>query len=389
MAFGGSSGYEVTVAFPEATNVVAGNRVMVNGFGVGAVKRLDVRDGRALVTIGVDRAHAPLHAGTKANVEFHSLLGERTVELVPAPASNPVIPNGGLLDGGSPRPELDQVLDALDAPTRQKLVGLVTQLNQLSGQNTAQLQATLQTAGPAVQALGEVLAAVGHDGPALHALVKQLGDLSGRLVAQQAKVRGTVDGLDRSMAAVAGEQEALQKAVAALPQTVTQANDTLAKVPGVVDAAVPLVQDLQGATRQLPAVAADLRPLAADLNPTVHDLAPMVDELQALLGETPGALQGLQALLPALNTAGQQLMPALRFLRPYTPELAGWATTWGGAAAGYDATGHWMRVYIAANTSSLARSPVTPSPFNRVRENRLPGQNVDQPWTDASGEGMH
>ncbi|MCW2786665.1 MAG: Mammalian cell entry related domain protein [Marmoricola sp.] len=385
---GGGGGYEVQVVMPAATNLVKGSQVQVNGAPAGSVAKLQAKDGKAVVTLKLKSSFAPLHDGTTARISWKALLGERIVDLTAGPSKNAKLPNGALIEGSTDRVELDQVLAALDAPTRAALQSLLARLDTTLSGSQSNLQSTLQSAGPAVQALGQVLEGIGSDGPAIRTLVTRLHQMSSIVQAKDASVSSTISHLTSSVNVVAASREALQQVLAELPGTIDQADTTLDKVPSTVQAALPLLADLKPATARLPAVARELSPVLQDLRPAVAELEPTLGALDQLLGETPGLLAGLSSVVPQLKTAGTNAEPAIKYLRPYTPELAGWLSNWGSAAANYDSNGHYLRAFVEEGTTSVNVNPGILPPGITKTSTRLPGEAEGQPWTDANGSGL-
>jgi phospholipid/cholesterol/gamma-HCH transport system substrate-binding protein len=382
--FGGGGGYQATFVFPDAANLITGSRVQVDGFSAGRVTDLSARDGRALVQVTLDGDHAPLRAGTTARIAYRSLLGERVVEITPAPAGNAAIPDGGMITDVAPRVELDQLIDTMDPETRAAVSRLLPALDRTLAGHEDDVGATLEATGPAVDALTDVLRAVGEDGPALRQLLTAVRALSERLVARREAVRDTVDGFERNMTAMARQDEALRAALDDLPATLRQADAALARVPGAARAAVPLLGDLRSATEAMPEAARDLRPFLAELGPTLDELQPTVVSLGGLLTETPGLLDHVHTAVPGASTAVAALLPALDFLRPYTPEIAGLFANFGSAAANYDANGQYVRVFVSGGSASGVGSPLGPSPSVRSNPQRAPGELEGQP-VDAAG----
>lgn len=381
--------YEVDVLLASATNVVEGGSVVVNGFTAGTVSKIAVQDGKARLTLSLDRDHAPLHDGAVVRVEWKALLGERLVQVQDGPEANAVIPDGGTLRGTMPTPmEFDQVLDALDPPTRQHLTSLVNSLNGTVKGNEQDLNKTLRTAGPALQALGEVLRGLGTDGPAIKQMITQLDGVVTTLAQRDSEVANVVDQLSKTTSATAEQRDRLREALQKLPGTLRNANKTLGDVPGVVDKTVPLLEDLKPATEQLPSVAKNLRPVLQDLRPLAAELRPTLDAAQTLLNHTPALLDSLHAVLPGLNSLVGDLTPALGYLRPYTPEAAGVLANLGSASANYDSNGHYTRIFIQAGLANANVNPgVVPPGFSRTPD-PYPGEAGNQPWTDAFGSGM-
>src|ERR1700761_611750 len=200
------SGYELKFVLPSAAQLAEGSPVLINGNQVGHVTTLAVQDGKAIATINISGAAVPLHDGTTSRVEWFSALGERFLELTPGPTSNPPIPSGSLYRAQADQIEVDQVLAALDKPTRDHLSSLFKQLDQTTQGREPELNQTLKTAGPAVQALGEVLAGVGKDGPAIKALIAQLHNVMSVASVRQSELRGVIGNLTTFTGATAAQQ---------------------------------------------------------------------------------------------------------------------------------------------------------------------------------------
>jgi phospholipid/cholesterol/gamma-HCH transport system substrate-binding protein len=383
-----SSDYTVEVVLPAATNLVTGSKVQISGEDVGSVKRLEARDGKAVVTVSVDADHAPLHDGTTAVISYKATMGERILELTPGDDTNRTLADGALVEGTVDRVELDQVLAALDAPTRKKLSSLVRHLSSTLDGSEEDVRNTLQTSGPAVEALGGVLQAVGTDGPAIRDLVTRLAGLSQLLADRDAEVSSSVRDLTTATSTIGARRAELSQALKDLPSTLDVARSTLDKVPPAVAEARPLLRDLRPAAERLPAVSQQLGPVLADLQPTIAELRPTLVALQSLLGYTPALLDGASSLVPQVDQVVADLGPALTYVRPYTPELAGWLSNWGSAASNYDANGHYLRAFVQEGSTSVNAVPGVIPPGITRETTRLPGESEGQPWTDAHGSEM-
>lgn len=388
----GHDAYHVDVVVPDAANLVTGGRVMIDGFDAGSIGSIELRDGHALIRADVDGDRAPLPVGTTARIEYRALLGERVLVLEPPERTvRETLPSGALVIGAE-RTDLDQLLSALDRPTRDHLTSLVPQAAGLLGGREDDVNALLQTAGPALQTLNDVLVAIGGDGPQLEQIVADLRAVGTEVVARRTGVAQTIDGLTRAVDALASDRSSLGAALDTLPGTVATATAVLGRVPATVDEVTPFLDDLRPVVDQLPDLSSDLRPLLADLRPAIHELEPALAQLGVVLDQAPSLLDRSSDLLPTLDDGLSALLPAIDFLRPYTPELVGWLSNWGGAAANYDANGHYLRFNARVGLtnldilpSDLAGLPLS-LPGLTADPHRSPGALVDQPWTDANGD---
>src|SRR4051812_29501686 len=128
MAFGGPSplkpkGYQLHIAFPEATQLANQSDVRISGVSVGKVIKLAPgANNRTETTIELKPEYAPIPKNSKAIPRVKSLLGETYVELTPGNRKGPQVADGGTLNPGhvAPTVELDEILGTFDAPTRKK-----------------------------------------------------------------------------------------------------------------------------------------------------------------------------------------------------------------------------------------------------------------------------
>jgi phospholipid/cholesterol/gamma-HCH transport system substrate-binding protein len=379
-------GYAVEVLMPSATNVVAGGPVLMNGFKAGSVTSLKVEDGKALVGLKLDGDFVPLHQGATVVVSWKAALSERNVEVVDGPKDKPEIPDGGRITGPMPKAmEVDDILAALDAPTRQRLQGVVAKLATTLDGHEQDLQGTLGSAGPTVEALGQILRALGTDGPAMRNLVRRLDEMLATLAERDQQVERITGSFARLTTQVSARRQQVSSSLEALPGTLRQARKTLDLVPSVVAETVPLLRDLQPATARLRPVARSLRPLLADLAPLTADLQPTLVAAQQLLGLTPGLLDSTHATLPGVAAAITAAQAPVRFLRPYTPEAVGFLSTWASAFSNYGSDGNFARIIPQAGLSTPTVNPGVLPPGVTYDPYPVPGAVVGQAWTDAFG----
>lgn len=384
--------YTVKFLVPQADKTFVGAKVTIDGKQIGSISDLGVRDGLAVVTAEIDGDHAPLPTGTQGRVRWESVLGARTLEIIPGAKKNSDLPSGHLLTSNVEGAELDDLLAMLDEPTRKKLQTLVASLDRTLDGKEKKLNQTLQQAGPTIQALGEVARAVGEDGPAIKKLVKQLHGVTSTVSAKDDKLASAVADLNMLMVAVAQEQEGLKATLAKLPGTLDTATRTLSNVESPVESAREVLRDLQPATSQLPALAKNLQPALADAKPAVNDLTPLLEDADKLLKGTPELVSGVNDLLPTADSALEQANPMVEFLRPYTPEVAGWMANWTATFGNRNRMGNYARALITASASSVADGlpgvPPGMSQDPRPGPGSLNAWNSKKMigWTDANGE---
>jgi phospholipid/cholesterol/gamma-HCH transport system substrate-binding protein len=120
--------YRLVVPLDTADGLYPGSDVLIAGTKAGTVRDIGLDGAQTLVTIAVDDAYAPVHADATVTVRPKSLLGEKYVALDPGKSDT--------LSSGSRLPqqqvarsvELQDVVNSLDQPTREKLRTLIVAL---------------------------------------------------------------------------------------------------------------------------------------------------------------------------------------------------------------------------------------------------------------------
>jgi phospholipid/cholesterol/gamma-HCH transport system substrate-binding protein len=124
----GLTEYRLIVPLDSADGLYPGSDVLIAGAKAGSVQDITLDSNQTLVTVVLDDAYAPVHADAQVTVRPKSLLGEKYVALNPGSSDE--------LASGSRLPhtqvaravELQDVVNSLDAPTREKLRTLVISL---------------------------------------------------------------------------------------------------------------------------------------------------------------------------------------------------------------------------------------------------------------------
>ena len=124
----GLTEYRLVVPLDSADGLYPGSDVLIAGAKAGTVREINLDGGQTLVTLAIDDAYAPVHADATITVRPKSLLGEKYVALDPGSAD--VLPPGSRLSQHqvARAVDLQDVVNSLDQPTREKLRTLVIAL---------------------------------------------------------------------------------------------------------------------------------------------------------------------------------------------------------------------------------------------------------------------
>jgi phospholipid/cholesterol/gamma-HCH transport system substrate-binding protein len=146
------------------------------------------------------------------------------------------------------------------------------------------------------------------------------------------------------LAVTAGRQAELRRATRALAPGLRGARRTL----DAVGSGIPALTSV--AVVSGPALK-ELAPTARAIRPAISALRPLLREARALIRATPEQVRRIRGVLRAALPVIERLQPLLEgagplndYLRAFAPEVMGFFTTWGDAAANYDAAGTLARL---------------------------------------------
>ena len=372
-----------TAAFAEVpASLRPGSDVRVDGVRIGQVHSVSYKDGEARVTFQLPGG-TEVRRDATATIRNRSALGQKYVDIkLGTAAADPL--GDGVIDQRHTVSlvELDQVLDALDAPTRAALASAVRELGGGIGAHGQDLNDLIAASPDLLADLGTTSAALADPKTRLVAFLQAAERLGARFTGRQAELEALVGHLGDTLAAVAADGgQPLQSA--------------LEQAPGTLQALTPALRDLAGAASSTGAAAHDLAPAAAALGAATPDLRAglreIVPPLRALPGVNGLAEPALGALATTLTDA-RPLAPALRrginllslpleVLAPYAAELDLGVNGMRDSFSGHDAQGNFLRIVaILVGADNLS----TVVPLSSPGLNRNPYPAPGQAKTDGS-----
>jgi phospholipid/cholesterol/gamma-HCH transport system substrate-binding protein len=299
---GGDDGYVLYAQFSQAGGLREGFKVRVDGASVGKIDKLELdSQDRVVAKLRIDESAAPVGRDVRATSRAADLLGEKFIDLEPGDRQH-AAPSGTVIPTARTAlaVELDDVVNALDLPTRQALRVFINEQGAAFVGRGRDLRALLAALPPSLDRTGTLLAEFARDNQALGRLVDQ----SDRVVGSVARERAS---LGRFVAAAGGTFDTLGRRSRELGATVRKAPATL------VSARRALVA-LEGA-------AVPLGPAARGLRATAPQLTATLNELPAFAAAARPTLRTVRQVTPTLQRLGRRGTPVVRRLRPLTGEL--------------------------------------------------------------------
>jgi phospholipid/cholesterol/gamma-HCH transport system substrate-binding protein len=314
LAFGGAAplgakGYRFSVEFAEATQLAEQADVRISGVPVGKVVNIgEAPDGGIRAEIELRERYAPRDA--RATLRQKTLLGETFVELTPGTRRAPPLAEGATLPRGNVRPtvELDEVLRALDEPTRRRFKALLAGVASGVRERGDELSDALGALPPATESANDLLAVLDAERAAVRALVRDSGRAFGALGRRRAETRALVRAGDALLATTAARASDTEQTFRILPTFLRELRLTLATGERAARDAAPVVAALRRAA-----------PLAA---PTLEDVVALLPQLRGLLRDLDPALAAARPGLPALTRTMDDARPLVRALHVAARDLA-------------------------------------------------------------------
>ncbi len=410
----GSDKYSVKATFETAGQLVTGNEVQVGGKPIGKVTSIDLTDnGQAEIEMQIDSDFEPLHEGTSAVIRVGSLSGiaGRYVSLTPGPNDAADIDDGGQIDADKTTTpvDLDQLFNTLDPKTRKGLQDIVQGgATQYDGK-AAEANEAAKYFNPALSTSSRLVNELTRDDKRFESFIVDTATVVGAIAERRDDLTNLVSNANATARAIGDENAALARALGLLPTTLRKANTTFVNLRAALGDLDVLVDESKPATKDLAPFLRALRPLVADAEPTIRDLRFLIkkqgpgNDLIDLTRKQPELARRASVAFPRSIRALQKAQPVVEYIRPYTPDLAGWITKFGQGASNYDAHGHFARIQPMFNPFSLTSVPLVGQVLTPVQDaTRLQGLETTQslrcpggstqpppdgsaPWRDTDG----
>lgn len=303
--------YLVKAGFPEAVGLLKDVDVRTAGITIGTVREVEVeeRSKRAVATLAIDPAYAPLASDARAILRRKTLLGETFVEITTGSRDARKLPDGGRLADSrvAPTVELDEILQTYDPRTRRAFQIWQQQLGLAAGDRGEDLSNALNRLPDFTESGADLLAVLDEQQDALGGLVRDTGEVYAALTRDEKQLAALIRNSHRLFSDTASVRESLAEAFHIFPTFLEESKITLARLETFSRSARPLVRDL--------------RPVAEELRPTVHAARLLAPDLEHFFGAFDQQIRVSRTALPALTEILDDTRPLLGSLGPFLQEL--------------------------------------------------------------------
>ncbi|MCK9247862.1 MAG: MlaD family protein [Solirubrobacteraceae bacterium] len=351
---GGTPTTTVGVELAGSGGLRVDSAVQIGGVAVGRVAELRVTpQDRVRATLEIRRDAGPVNADASILVRPANLLGEKLVDLHVGEARRPLGDRRIPVGRTKVTVELDQVLDVLDGPVRDRLAILVDETAVALSGRGRDLRRTLTGLAPSVEDTTRLVREVADQDAALRRLLERSGRTLATLAPHGDRIGELVATTAAALQATADGREELRATLARAPGTLRRLDTTLQRLDAAGTALRPASDGLRAVAPALTATLHDLPGFQRAARPALRSVRRASPDLTRLGREvTPVVARALPTLraLEALARDGDAL---LRSLDLGAPHLLGLLENWARAIQPRDGLGHVFRVSLVLGPDTL------------------------------------
>jgi phospholipid/cholesterol/gamma-HCH transport system substrate-binding protein len=223
---GATNGY--SAVFADASRLKTGETVRVAGIRVGTVKDVSLRaDRKVVVKFDADR-NIMLTTGTKAQIRYLNLVGDRYLELVDTPGSTKILPVGAQIPEDRTAPALD--LDLLLGGLKPVIQGLNPKdVNALSASLIQILQGQGGTLDSIFSKTSSFTNALADNNQVIEQLIEDLKSTLDTLSKDGDEFSGAIDRLDKLIKGLSADRDPIGQAITSLDNGTASLADLLGR----------------------------------------------------------------------------------------------------------------------------------------------------------------
>jgi len=319
----GQDFYEIDAEMQTAQSVTPGQGQTVNisGVEVGEIKSVRLEDGRAIIGMKIQPRYSRVYRDATVLLRPKTGLKDMVAELTPGTAAAGRLPEGGRIPVAQTLPDvnLDEILAALDADTRDYLTLLLNDGGEALRGNGRELGNTIRRIEPTARLSRRVNEALAERRANIERAIHNFSLLTEELGDKDDQVADFVVDSNAVFASFASQEAALRETLRELPSSLTVTQETLGKAERLADELGPTLQALRPTARALGPTQRAVRPFLRETTPVIRDeLRPFARAALPTVRELRPAMRDLAAATPDLTTTFKSLNRLLNELA-YNP----------------------------------------------------------------------
>lgn len=288
-----------------------GQTVRVAGVRVGDLAKVDLKDGRAIVTLELDPKYDKLiHTDATALLRPKTGVKDMFLEVDPGSANTPPMKENSVIAVQNTAPDIDpdEVLSALDTDTRSYLKLLIAGAGKGLKGHGDDLEAVLKRFLPLHRDLAKVTTAVASRRRNLARLIHNYGDLTSELAKNDQDLTRLVTASNDVLGTFAEQDQNISSFVSKLPGTLQAATVALPKVESLGRELGPSLESLRPAVRALDKTNKQVLPFVKEAEPQLRkQIRPFVRTARPYVRDLRPAAANLNAATPDLTSSFEEL----------------------------------------------------------------------------------
>jgi phospholipid/cholesterol/gamma-HCH transport system substrate-binding protein len=262
--------YKAALSTAQSVTPGQGQTVQIAGVDVGELTKVELVDGRGIVSMKVDPDH-PFYRDASAMLRPKTGLNDMVLQVDPGTRAAGEAPEGFTIpvDRTLPNVNLDQFLSALDADTRASLQLLLGGAGQALRGQGRELSNTLRRFEPLGRDVARLTSQLQERSRNIKRSVRNFRLLATELGSKDDELAAFIDANNAVFRAFANQDARLRETLRELPSALRRTSSALAKVQ-------PLGTELRETL-------GDLRPFARDLGPALRATRPFLRETRPII----------------------------------------------------------------------------------------------------------
>jgi phospholipid/cholesterol/gamma-HCH transport system substrate-binding protein len=298
-----------------------GQTVDVAGVEVGEISRVRLEDGKAIVTLKLEKGSVPVYRNATVLLRPKTGLKDMVAELTPGTRDAGELKDGDRIPIGQTLPDvnLDEILAVLDGDTRTYLQLLLSDGAQGLKGNGRELANTIRRFEPTARYTREVAEQLATRRKNIKRAVHNFSLVVDELGGKDDQLAEFVENSNAVFASLASQDANLRATLQELPSALTETKTALGKVELLADELGPTLQALRPGARALGPALRQTRPFLRETTPIIRDeIRPFVRASRPLVKELKPAMHDLSELAPDLLRSFKVLNTLLNTLA-YNP----------------------------------------------------------------------
>jgi virulence factor Mce-like protein len=302
--------FEFKAAFADVKGVTPGvQRVKIAGVPAGVVSKSEIRNGRAVLTIKLDKKYGPIYRDAKLRLRPLTPLQDMyvTIERRGHPSAGVIGKNEILPAARTESPvDISRVLNNFPEQTRTRLEVLLDQFGRGLQDRGTQLREAFAEITPFLLAAQKTSTIMADRRVQTARLMHNLSRLTAALGHRDREVAGLINSGNATLASLSSADDQLGATIHEIPPTLDVLRDAFVR--------------LRSAEGELDPAISALKPVASHLVTGLDALKAFGDDATPALSALKPALRDLRPLAADLNPTSQALASAVTKLRPQAPQ---------------------------------------------------------------------